>query len=215
MVKIICGKKLVHCNVLLTSRPLTTRAIEHYFRTGVSVKGFTYNEAKKFASRIIQDKEKVEEILKFNPTGVKGEITLHICPILLSFICLLIREDDIDLTDQTIHTGEIYTRMVRCLYKKFTIRKGLEFKRDKFEQVLLKVGKLALHTLLTGNPLLRRSIVISELGKHAFDYGLLIGHEDFRLIRDETADLFITFPHRSLQEFLGTFFFVLSLAGQP
>ena len=90
VVKIICGKKLVHCNVLLTSRPHTTRAIEHYFRKVVSVKGFTYNEANKFAYRIIPDHKKVEEILKFNPTGVKGEIALHTCPILLSFICLLV-----------------------------------------------------------------------------------------------------------------------------
>ena len=106
--------------------------------------------------------------------------------------------------------------MVRCLYKKYTIRKGLEFKSDEFEQVLLKVGKLALHSLLTGDPLLQRSKVISEVGEHAFDYGLLIGHEDFRLIRDETADIFITFPHRSLQEFLGAYFFVLALArGEP
>ena len=45
-----------------------------------------------------------------------------------------------------------------------------------------------------------------------FDYGLLIGHEDaHRLIRDETADIFVTFAHRSIQEFLGAFFFVLSL----
>ena len=132
VVKIICRKKLVHCNVLLTSRPHTTRAIEHYFRTVVSVKGFTYHEAKKFAC---ENKEKVDEILEFNPMGVEKvkysssgveEVTpLHACAILLSFICFLVREDDIDLTDQTMHTGEIYTRMVRCLYKKFTIRKGL------------------------------------------------------------------------------------------
>ena len=216
VVEIICGKKLVHCNVLLTARPHTTRVIEHYFRTVVSVEGFTYHEAWKFAYRIIPDQKKVGEILKFNPRGVKGEIALHTCPILLSFICLLVREDDIDLTDQTMHIGEIYTRMVRCLYKKFTIRKGLEFKSEEFEQVLLKVGKLALHALLTGDPLLQRSEVISEIGAHAFDYGLLIGHEDFRLIQHETADIFITFPHRSLQEFLGAFFFVLSLAdGEP
>ena len=216
VMKIILGQKLVHCNILLTSRPHTTRTVEHYFRTIVSVKGFTFSEAEKFTSRIVTDKDKVKEILRFNPTGVKDEIPLHTCPILLSFICLLVREDDIDLTDQTMPTGEIHTRMVRCLYKKFTIRKGLEFKSDEFEQVLLKVGKLALHTLLTGDPLLQRSKVISEEGEHAFDYGLLIGHEDFRLIRDETADIFITFPHRSLQEFLGAFFFVLALArGEP
>ena len=45
----------------------------------------------------------------------------------------------------------------------------------------------------------------------AFDYGLLIGHEDFRLIRDETADIYVTFPHRSIQEFLGAFYFICEL----
>ena len=32
-----------------------------------------------------------------------------------------------------------------------------------------------------------------------------------RLIRDETADILITFPHRSLQEFLGAFYFIQAL----
>ena len=44
-----------------------------------------------------------------------------------------------------------------------------------------------------------------------FDYGLLIGHEDFRLIPDETGDIFVTFPHRSIQEFLGALYFILCL----
>ena len=40
----------------------------------------------------------------------------------------------------------------------------------------------------------------------------MIGHEDaHKLIRDETADIFVTFPHRSILEFLGAFHFVLSL----
>ena len=66
-------------------------------------------------------------------------------------------------------------------------------------------------TLLSGDPLLKRSDVIREIGEGAFDYGLLIGHEDFRLIRDETADIFVTFPHRSIQEFLGVLYFIWML----
>ena len=54
---------------------------------------------------------------------------------------------------------------------------------------------------------------MNDVGKDAFDFGLLIGNEDaHRLIRDETADIFVTFPHRSLQEFLGAFYFVWMLA---
>ena len=58
----------------------------------------------------------------------------------------------------------------------------------------------------------RRDDVIREIGEDAFDYGLLIGHEDpHRLIRDETADIYVTFPHRSIQEFLGALYFVWML----
>ena len=74
------------------------------------------------------------------------------------------------------------------------------------------ICKIAFHTLLTENPLFRRSKVVEEVGPNAFDYGLLIGHEDgHMLIQDETADIFVTFPHRSLQEFLGAFYFIQAL----
>ena len=76
-------------------------------------------------------------------------------------------------------------------------------------EVLKSLGKLALETLFKSS-FLQRSQVIEAVGEEAFDYGLLIGHEDFRLIKDETADILVTFPHRSLQEFLGAFYFVLA-----
>ena len=36
-------------------------------------------------------------------------------------------------------------------------------------------------------------------------------HEDCRLIRDETADVIVTFAHRTIQEFFAAFFFILTL----
>ena len=131
-------------------------------------------------------------------------VPIHRCPILLSFMCLLAREDDIDLLSTNMHTREVYTRMVRCLYKKYTIGKGLSFDTDQFHAAVFKIGNLAFKTLLSGDPLLKRSDVIREIGEDAFDYGLLIGHEAAHmLIRDETANMFVAFPHRSVQEFLG------------
>ena len=60
---------------------------------------------------------------------------------------------------------------------------------------------------------MQRREVVKKVGNGAFDYGLLIGHEDcFLLVKDVTADIFVTFPHRSIQEFLGAFFFVLMLS---
>ena len=214
VLKIFEGRKYLFCNVIVTSRPHSTRDIEKYFPTIVSVEGFTEYEARKFASRILSERQKIDQVLRFSPGTGRDRSPLHNVPILLSFICLLVREDDIDLSENTTDIGEIYTRMVRCLYKKFTIRKGIEYKVSDFINLLKSLGKLALETLLSKNSLLKRKEVIMEVGEDAFDYGLLIGHEDaHKLIRDKTgtADIFVTFPHRTILEFLGSFGFVWRL----
>ena len=211
VLKIIQGQKLLDCNVIVSSRPHTIRNIQSCFQTIVRIDGFTLKKAKAFSSKLLTDHRKIQDVLKFNPADFRKDIPIYKCPILLSFMCLLVREDDIDLSSETIDTGEIYTRMVRCLYKKFTIRKDIEYEHASLLKTITNIGKLAFETLLSGNPLLRRSQVTKDVGPDAFDYGLLIGHEDFRLIRDETADIFVTFPHRSIQEFLGAFYFILML----
>ena len=210
--KVIKGSKFKNCNILLTSRPHSTREVERYFDTIVSVEGFTRSEARKFTLRIVPNKKKADVILNFNPAGERADHSVHNVPILLSFLCLLVREDNIDLSEKTISMGEIYFRMFQCLYKKFTIWKGIKFKTSSLVIILMSIGKLALETLLSGNPLLERSKIIAEVGEDVFEYGLLIGQDGFSLTRDMTVDILVTFPHRSLQEFLGAFHFVLSLA---
>ena len=211
VIKVIEGRKYLFCNIIVTSRPHSTRDIETYFPTIVSVESFTYPEAEEFASRILPDRQKIDQVLTFNPVSGRDR-GLHSVPILLSFMCLLVREDGIDLISKATNFGEIYTRMVRCLYKKFTIRKKIEFLINEFTNVLKSLGKLALETLLSNKPLMKREKVKREVGEDAFDYGLLIGHEDaHKLIRDETADIFVTFPHMTIQEFLGSYWFVCRL----
>ena len=176
------------------------------------VEGFTESEARKFASRIVPDKDKVEQILRFNP-GYEFDRPVHNVPILLSFLCLLVREDGINLSDRNISMGEIYFRMVRCLYKKFVIRKGIDFNNNSFTSAMTSLGELALNNLSSGNPLMQRRKIENEIGPDAFDYGLLIGHEDINKISftgDVTADIYVTFPHRSILEFLGSWYFVIS-----
>ena len=90
--------------------------------------------------------------------------------------------------------GELYFRLVRFLYVKYTTQKGMEYEREHLEELLKKMGKLAWETLKSGNGLLRRSQVIREIGNEAFEYGLLIGNEDFRLVGHEIADILVTFP---------------------
>ena len=167
--KIIKGEKYLDCNIIVTSRPHSTRAIEKYFTMIARVEGFTENKAEQFASKILTDREKITAVLNFKPidsepTDGSKDVPIYKCPILLSFLCLLVSEDDIDFTNKTMHVGEIYTRMVRCLYKKYLIRNELNFHADQFKRAVASIGKLALQTLLSGNPLLQRSDVIREVG---------------------------------------------------
>ena len=211
---ILKDRKYLFCNFLLTSRPHRIGNVKEYSQTIVRVDGFTYYEAKTFASKRLNNNVAITKaVLRFNPTGANTDKEpLYRCPILLAFLCILSREEEIDLSIKTMGIGEIYTRMVRCLYKRFAIRRGTDFNNQSFMEIMRSIGKLAYKMLLSDNSLLKRSDVMRVVGGLAFEIGLLIGHEEFRLIQNETADIFVTFPHRSIQEFLGAFYFMLMLS---
>ena len=109
--KIIKRQKFHRCHILVTSRPHNTKYLELYFNNIVRVDGFSPRDSKKFAYEILKNNSLVRLVLAYNPGNFK-EIRLAKCPILLSFMCLLVREDQIDLSNDNIDTGEIYTRMV-------------------------------------------------------------------------------------------------------
>ena len=150
--------------------------------------------------------------MQFRPSDSKEKFPIQKCPILLSFFCFLIAKQKINLSDKTISMGDIYTRLVSCLYKKFTIVRNMEFNKNNFFQILKSVGQLALRTLISNNPLLKRREVLGVVSEFAFEYGLFAGHEDLRLLGDQTADIYVTYAHRSLEEFFGSFGFIQALS---
>ena len=163
VLKIIKNQKLLGCGIIVSSRPHSTRKVVSYFPAVIRVDGFNRKEAEKFISNFFTDENKIEEIMDFTPSNSRNEISIQQCPILLSFLCFLVAEKEIDLSDKVIRIGDIYTRLVKCLYKKFTIRKGIKFKLDDFLQVLKSVGKLALATLKSNNPLLEKKVTFLVL----------------------------------------------------
>ena len=134
VLKIITNEK--NCSVMITSRPHSTREIQSVFQTVVRVDGFTTEEAKKYVSKFFTEKDKIAQILEFKPSGSRENFQVHKCPILLSFLCILVKEEEIDLLDKNLTIGDLYLRMVQCLYKKFTIRKGIQFEKNKFIEVV-------------------------------------------------------------------------------
>ena len=193
---------------MATTRPHSTREVERFFPMVVNIQGFSRSSAEQFASKILNDPGKVRAVLQFSPSPSKEYHLWYQCPILLSFLCLLVREEDTDLNKKAIPLGEIYTKLLRCLYKKFALRQGIEYQAMEFIRVLHKVGKIALKTLKTG-PLVKRSDIIEELGGNAFNYGLIVGDDNpFLLLHDETSDIFISFLEKGMQDFFGAFYFI-------
>ena len=208
VLKIIRNEKLIKCGIIVSSRPHSTRDIKVNFTTEVRVDGFNKKQAKRFVSNFFTDRNKIKQIMRFRPSDSREKYPIQQCLILLSFFCFLVAEQDIDLSDKTISMDDIYTRLVKCLYKKFMIRRNAAFKDADFYEVMKSLGKLAFKTLTLNNPLLQRAEVLEMVGDFAFEYGLFAGHEDIRLCGDPTADLYVTYPHRSLEEFLGSFGFI-------
>ena len=101
--------------------------------------------------------------------------------------------------------------MMKNLYKKFTIRKKVDFEEGKFLEIMKSVGKLALQTLTSNNPLLQRKEVIEIVGDAAFEYGFFAGHEDFRLFTDPSADICVTYIHKSVEQYFGSLGFIQAL----
>ena len=72
------------------------------------------------------------------------------------------------------------------------------------------MGKIATDTYTTGNYLRQEREVIRVVGSECFQHGLLIGHKDSRLLKNETADILLSYPHRSIEEFLAAFILVIT-----
>ena len=172
VLKIIRGQNLFYCSIVVTSRPHSTKEVERYFSDIVRVQGFTKERAKTFAACLLNDPHQVEAVLNF-----KSSYYYHLykCPIILLILCVLVKEDGVDLKDEDLKKGELYFRLVRFLYQKYTVTKGVNFDEKTFINVLNKLGRLAWKILKHQNAFLKRSQVIQEVGEEAFEYGLIIG----------------------------------------
>ena len=209
VLKIIEGRKFLYCSIIVTSRPHSTNDIEQHFPMIVRVQGFTRDRAREFALRLLGDSDKVESVMNFRPSRSES---INNCPIILLILCVLVRENQIDLKSKNFTRGELYFKLTRFLFQKYARSKEVDFDLKSFLDVLTKIGKLAWESLKSGNAFFKRSQIIEELGEDGFQYGFLIGHEDCRLIGQETADILLTFAHRTFQDFFGSFYFVSALS---
>ncbi len=214
--RIILRNKLLDCSLFATSRPHTIREIRQHFDTVIKVDGFAETEARKFAETVLKDSAMVEAVLTYNPSDFREGMSLSRNPILLAFMCVLVNEDArVDLSGSGagsgMCTGEIFAKMVECLYTKFLSRQSKTFDRKSCQKEMKKLGVLAWETMTSGKTLMKRKQVTDVIGEHGFAAGLVIGDQDIGPTTDPEVDIRINWPHLTLQEFLGTVHFVRKL----
>ena len=121
VLKIIKGQKLLYCNIIVTARPHSTKKIERYFGMVVRTNGFNREQAENFASRVLVDRHKVRDVLQYSPSGWEY---LYVCPIIFLIVCVLMKNEAIDLGSKSFCNGELYFKLVRYLYVKYTKQIG-------------------------------------------------------------------------------------------
>ncbi len=212
VMKIIQGKKFRKCNYLVTSRPDAVGDIEQYFTTICTVNGFTYEEAKKYIRKLLNNQRKVKSVMQF--TERNQGIGIHEMwryPIVLLFICVLVNDGKLNLNDRNVTLGDIYDNLLICLYRRYSIRKNMVLDEEHMKRTLSLLGKFALKMLEKGKTLFKSSEIEREVGKDAFQYGIIIGFKSRKIVEVLEADIEVCFLHETIQEFLAAKFIINEL----
>ena len=214
ILKILRGEELLACSVIVTTRPHDEGDISQHFQIVCEVCGFQKDCPSQFISKRLKDKTKTTDVLKFYRRNFVKIGSEQFSPLILLFVCSLVDVDSIDLSANNVVLGEIYFRIVRRIYVTYLKkRKGDEAcNSSKFLDVVKKMGKLAWETLIEHRNLRQKSDIACQIDQDVFKYGYLIGYEDDRLNCDETADIFVTFFHATVEEFFASFHFVDNLS---
>ncbi len=217
---IVQNKSYRNCNIIVTSRPNAVKDIDVY--TQASIEGFTKEKAKEYISKVIADKSKQNAVYEYMQNNEIEDMWKY--PILVLFVCLLVNWDEIDLSTEKLSLGELYTRLLRCLFRRYLEerkkKRGVPNEDEDYqaerEDVFNKLGRLALRGLLKNKVAYRKKNVLKEIGENAFEYGILIGsqeYEDDRFL-DEDSDIFVFFPHKTIQEFLAAKYFISQISSK-
>ena len=105
ILKLIKNQKLIKCGFIISSRPHNTTDIEPDFLTVIRVDGFDDVEAERFVSNFFSNEDEIKKVMEFRPSDSREQFPIQQCPILLSFFCFLVAEQEFDLQDTTISHG--------------------------------------------------------------------------------------------------------------
>ncbi len=209
---ILENKAYRDCHFIVTSRPNAVENLEHYMGAIASIEGFSKENTRRYIEKVIEDHTKWRAAYQYTEDNAIEDMWRY--PILVLFLCLLVNWGAVDLNTEKLMVGEFYTRLLHCIFRRFIAEKiGKEKQEEeeaKREEMLLKIGKVAYNGLLSGKVTYKKKDILKEVGPYAFQYGILIGTDEWEGRRDmpENADIFVYFVHKSIQEYLAAKYFI-------
>ncbi|XP_033647277.1 LOW QUALITY PROTEIN: uncharacterized protein LOC117306843 [Asterias rubens] len=167
--KALNRKQYKKCWVVITSRPpldqlLSSSLVEKPF-THVEVEGFSCGDIEKYVNKFFPDDlENVRKLIeKIQSSKVLSDLAKS--PMLLLLMCLLWRESG----QLPITMTRLYNDALNYIFR----RKAKDLSQDEISQILISIGKVALHGLISRNKSL--SFEEKDFDKKAFDAAIRAG----------------------------------------
>ena len=170
------------------------------------IQGFSKIHISQYISKVLKGQNKVEAVIKFNKNNFMADRKHFTCPMLILFISILVNHDELDLARKNVALGEIYWRLLRSIYRKYCEKAGVPFNHNHFLDVVKRVSFLADRILGSEQTCVQRSDIPEVAGEDIFEYGFIIGYQDYKLLGHETADVAVWFPHDTIGEFFAAFY---------
>ncbi|XP_071803952.1 NLR family CARD domain-containing protein 4-like isoform X2 [Asterias amurensis] len=169
ILKALNRKQYKDCWVVIASRPpldqlVSSSLVEKPF-THVEVEGFSATDIKNYVNKFFpKDLENVRNLIeKIQSSEVLSDLAKS--PMLLLLMCLLWRESGKLPETMT----RLYTEALKYIFR----RKAKDLSQDEVSQILISIGKVALHGLNSTNQFL--SFKEKDFDKKAFDAAIRAG----------------------------------------
>ena len=202
---------LCSSHVIVTTRPnkVITFIEKHNEYVQVISNGFSYVSIERFVKKYFANSEEISEALLAAIDSNPVVRTLARFPLLLAMICVIWKNNNSfpnsvsELFHQTI---EYLARHWKDREQKFESMSFKEFKNhNKFDQILVNIGKTALHGLLQDSKLIFKDDEFDS--SEAVDQGCSLGimSKDSKVSGFDTMT-YISFVHKTFQEYCASLY---------
>ena len=199
--KIITGKMLRGCHVVVTSRPSRVDQVKKFMHTQCKIRGFTYWDIEQFVSRYVVGEGQCESFMNYlREQHIMGMASI---PLMLLFLCLLWKGRKAKPLPSS--RTQLYEEVVQCIIDHCYAKVSPDnLKRaDECSEMLCKIGKVAFEALLQDSLVFDSAQLPREV---LSDEAVRLGFLSTSKAQHGRSKLKASFFHKSVQEFLAAWY---------